>query len=142
MTDKAGLEFVDANVFVYADDSSAGIKQARARQLIARLWISRLGCVSLQVLQEFFVAVTRKVPRPLSSESAEERVRDLVRWTVFVPQTDDLLSAIALARQHRLSFWDAMVVESAAQLGCATLWSEDLQDGLRLRGVTIRNPFK
>jgi predicted nucleic acid-binding protein len=95
----------------------------------------------VQVLQEFFVTVTLKVPKPMSSDDAADRVRDLGRWTVFAPSADDVLSAIALARQHRLSFWDAMIVEAASQLGCNTLWTEDLQDGLRLRGVLVRNPF-
>ena len=134
-------EFVDANVLVYAEDVSAAGKQARAADLVGRLWSSRTGCLSVQVLQEFFVTVTLKVPKPMASEDAEERVRDLSRWTVFAPSADDVLRAIALGRRHRLSFWDAMIVEAAAQLGCNTLWTEDLQDGSRMRGVLIRNPF-
>lgn len=134
-------EFVDTNVLVYAEDVSAGRKQVTAADLIRRLWRERAGCLSVQVLQEFFVTVTSKVPKPMSSEAAEERVRDLSRWVVFAPTAVDVIGAIALARQHRLAFWDAMVVEAAAQLGCSTLWTEDLADGTRLRGVTIRNPF-
>ena len=137
----AGREFVDANILVYAEDASAGAKQDLAAALVSRLWTARTGCVSVQVLQEFFVAVTLKVPKPMTSEVAEERIRDLSRWTVFAPSASDVLSAIALARRHRLSLWDAMIVEAAAQLGCGTLWTEDLQDGSRLRGVLIRNPF-
>ena len=140
MTD-APREFVDANILVYAEDASAAAKQAKAAELVGRLWSSRTGCLSVQVLQEFFVTVTLKVPKPMASEDAEERVRDLSRWTVFAPSTDDVLSAIALGRRHHLSFWDAMIVEAASQLGCTTLWTEDLQHGSRLRGVLIRNPF-
>jgi predicted nucleic acid-binding protein len=138
----SGREFVDANVLVYAEDASAGRKQEAAAALMRRLWTERTGCLSVQVLQEFFVTVTSKVRKPMSAEGAEERVRDLSHWIVFAPTASDVLGAISLARQHRLSFWDAMVVEAAAQLGCPTLWTEDLQDGLRLRGVTIRNPFR
>lgn len=134
-------EFVDANVLVYAEDTSAGVKHQHAADLVARLWTARTGCLSVQVLQEFFVTVTKKVPKPMAPELAEERVRDLSRWMVFAPSADDVVSAIRLARQHRLSFWDAMIVEAAAQLGCGTLWTEDLQDGLQLRGVKVRNPF-
>jgi predicted nucleic acid-binding protein len=137
----APREFVDANVFVYAEDASAGVKRRKASDLLARLWEARGGCLSVQVLQEFFVTVTQKVPKPMSADAAEERVRDLSRWTVFAPTARDVLSAIAVARRHRLSFWDAMIVEGAVQLGCTTLWTEDLQDGSRLSGVTIRNPF-
>ena len=134
-------EFVDANVLVYAEDASAAGKQAKAAELIGRLWSSRAGCLSVQVLQEFFVTVTLKVPKRMPTEEAEERVRDLSRWTVFSPTSHDVLSAIALGRQHRLSFWDAMIVEAAAQLGCSTLWTEDLRDGSQFRGVLVRNPF-
>ncbi len=59
--------FVDTNVLVYAHDRSAGTKHARARALLEELWDGRDGCLSVQVLQEFFVAVTRKVPRPLDT---------------------------------------------------------------------------
>lgn len=136
-----GREFVDSNVLVYAEDVSAGPKRDQATGLLERLWEAQTGCVSVQVLQEFFVTVTRKVPKPMSPELAEERVRDLSRWAVFAPGPGDVLAAIALARQHQLSLWDAMIVESAAQLGCGILWSEDLQHGRRLRGLQIRNPF-
>jgi predicted nucleic acid-binding protein len=142
MTAEAPREFVDTHVFVYADDPSAGAKRQDALLLIERLWSSRAGCVSVQVLQEYFVAVTRKVPKPMALERAEERVRDLSRWTVFSPRATDVIEAIALARRHRMSLWDAMLIESAAQLGCAVLWSEDLQAGSRLRGVQIRSPFQ
>ncbi len=141
MSADAPREFVDANVFIYAEDPSAGDKRDRAVALLERLWSSRTGCLSVQVLQEFFVTVTRKVPKPLPSEAAEDRVRDLSRWTVFAPDASHVLSAIAVARRHKLSFWDAMILESAAQLGCSTVWSEDLQDGFALRGTRVRNPF-
>lgn len=136
-----GREFVDSNVLVYAEDVSAGAKRTTAVRLLERLWETQTGCVSVQVLQEFFVTVTRKVPKPMAPDLAEERVRDLSRWTVFAPGPADVLAAIGLARQHHLSLWDAMVVESAAQLGCSVLWSEDLQHGRRMRGLEIRNPF-
>ena len=77
----------------------------------------------------------------MPDDVAEERIRDLSVWTIFSPAAEDVIAAIALARKHKLSFWDAMILESAAQLGCETVWSEDLQDGLRVRGVVVRNPF-
>jgi predicted nucleic acid-binding protein len=142
MIGESTREFVDTNVFVYADDPSAGAKRNQALQLIERLWTSRGGCLSVQILQEFFVTVTRNVPKPMAPDAAEERVRDLSRWTVFAPRASDVLGAIALARRHKISFWDAMIIESAAQLGCAVIWSEDLQDGVKIRGLQVRNPFR
>ena len=134
-------EFVDANVLVYAFDSSAGRKQAAARQLLERLWNSGTGYLSVQVLQEFFVTVTRKVARPLSIDEATDRVREFAMWKVFAPTADDVLGAIGLQKQAKLSFWDAMIVRAAAESGCDLLWTEDLGDGQLLRGVRVRDPF-
>lgn len=134
-------EFVDANILVYAFDSSAGRKQAAARQLLERLWDSGTGHLSVQVLQEFFVTVTRKVAKPLSIGEATDRVREFALWKVFAPTADDVLGAIGLQKQAKISFWDAMIVRAAAESGCDLLWSEDLSDGQLMRGVRVRDPF-
>ena len=140
MSGDVAREFVDANILVYAFDASAGTKQAAARQLLERFWASGCGCLSVQVLQEFFVTVTRKVPQPLPVDEAAGRVREFAAWKVFTPTAEDVLAAIALQQAH-LNFWDAMVVQAASELGCDLLWTEDLNDGQLLRGVRIRNPF-
>lgn len=141
MSTEATREFVDANVLVYAFDSSAAAKQTAAAQLLERLWGSGTGCLSVQVLQDFFVTVTRKVARPLSTDEAADRVRELSTWKVFAPASDDVLAAIALHKQAQINFWDAMIVHAAAELGCHALWTEDLSDKQVLRGVRIRDPF-
>jgi predicted nucleic acid-binding protein len=141
MSDEGHREFVDTNVLVYAHDRSAGAKQAQAAALLAGLWDSGLGCLSVQVLQEFFVAVTRKVPHPLESTAAESLVRDLTNWAIFTPDADDVLAAIALHRRARIAFWDAMVLHSAAAMACDVVWSEDLNPRQSYDGVTVRNPF-
>lgn len=142
MNDDAPREFVDATILVYAFDPSAGEKHTAAADLLARLWDSGGGCLSVQVLQEFFVVITKKVPKPLPADEAADRIRDFEAWDVFAPALDDVLSAIALHAKAGLSFWDAMVVEAAAESGCEVLWSEDLNHGQQLRGVRIRNPFR
>jgi predicted nucleic acid-binding protein len=134
-------EFVDANVLVYAFDSSAGRKQHVARALLEKLWQSNTGCVSVQVLQEFFVTVTKKVATPLTVEEATLRTREFTAWRVFAPKADDVLAAIGLHTQAKIAFWDAMIVLAATESGCDVLWTEDLSDGQTLRGVRIRNPF-
>jgi predicted nucleic acid-binding protein len=134
-------EFVDANVLVYAFDSAAGLKHEAATELLTRLWDSGTGCLSIQVLQEFFVTVTRKVALPLSIDEAADRIREFATWKIFAPSVDDVLAAIILHMQAKLSFWDAMVVQAAAQSGCDVLWTEDMSDGQLVRGVRIRNPF-
>lgn len=134
-------EFVDANVLVYAFDSSAGPKQHEAQQLLGRLWESGTGCLSIQVLQEFFVTVTKKVAKPLPVEDAAARIREFMLWKVFAPTAEDVVTAIGLRTQAKIGFWDAMIVLAAAESGCDVLWTEDLDDGQLLRGVRIRNPF-
>lgn len=141
MSAEAAREFVDANVLVYAFDASAGRKKAAAEQLLAKLWQAGRGCLSVQVLQEFFVTVTGKVAEPISVDEVADRIREFSAWKVFAPGADDVLRAIALHKQAKVSFWDAMVVHAAAELGCDVLWTEDLNDGQMIRGVRIRDPF-
>jgi predicted nucleic acid-binding protein len=134
-------EFVDANVLVYAFDSSAARKQQAAQQLLERLWKSGTGCVSIQVLQEFFVTITKKVPKPLPVDDAKARIREFSAWTVFASTADDIVAAIDLQVQAKIGFWDAMIVLAAVESECDVLWTEDLNDGQVLRGVQMRNPF-
>lgn len=141
MTADIDRQFVDTNVLVYAYDKSAGDKRTIAQGLLRRLWQDRSGCLSVQVLQEFFTVVTRKIPQPLSGPDALEVVHDLVAWTIHAPDGGDVESAIRLHQALHLSFWDSMVIHSALQLKCSMLWSEDLQDGQRVEGLQVRNPF-
>ena len=134
-------EFVDANVLVYAFDSSAARKQQVAQQLLERLWESGSGCLSIQVLQEFFVTVTKKVAKPLPVAEAKARIHEFAAWTVFAPTADDIVAAIDLHTQAKIGFWDAMIVVAAAESESDVLWTEDLNDGQLLRGVRIQNPF-
>ena len=134
--------FVDSNLFVYAYDQSAGRKREVARDLIAELWETRSGCASVQVLQELFVNLTRKVPNPLSTREAASLVRDISAWTIHSPGSGDVLSAIDLHERSGVSFWDAMILTSARTLGCRTLYSEDLNAGQSYDGVRVVNPIE
>ncbi len=135
-------EFVDTNVLLYAYDVSAGERHVRARELVGRLGRERMGVLSVQVLQEFYVNATRKIAEPLSPASARERVLALARWRLYTPSAADVIAASEIAEQTRLSFWDAMIVRSATQMNCSVLWTEDLNDGQRVSGVELRNPFE
>jgi len=134
--------FVDTNILLYAHDESAGDKHDRARALVEQLWESREGCLSVQVLQEFFVNVTRKIAKPLDAAMAKEIVADFSRWYLHVPGADDVLAAIGIHQRTGISFWDAMVIRSAAEIGCAVLYSEDLNAGQEYSGVRVENPFQ
>jgi len=141
MSDPNRLQFVDTNILVYAYDISAGPKRVRALELVGGLWQSMEGCLSIQVMQEFYVNVTRKISKPLTSETAAQILADLSTWHVHCPSAEDVLKAVRLHGEHRVSFWDAMILVSAASLGCQTLWSEDLNPGQVYGRITVRNPF-
>jgi predicted nucleic acid-binding protein len=141
MSSELPRAFVDTNILVYAFDASAGVKQKVAQALLLHLWDTKTGCLSVQILQEFFNAVTRKIPKPLSIDEAAPIVSAFSTWPVFAPTEVDVLAAIALCKQAQLSFWDAMLVRAAAESRCVVLWTEDLNDGQVIEGVQIRNPF-
>lgn len=141
MTAEAGREFVDTNVAVYAFDPSSGDKHDRARALITELFDSGLGATSVQVLQEFFVTITRKVAVPTDVAKARRGVGWLTRLRVHEPRAEDVLAAIDMHRDHGISFWDAMVLRSASRLGCEVVWTEDLNDGQTYGGVRVADPF-
>jgi len=133
--------FVDTNILVYAEDRDAGLKHETARSLVQELWQSREGILSIQILQEFFVTVTRKVRVPLSPVKARRIVEEYMSWQVVENTGPLLLDGIRLAKSARLSLWDALVVAAARSTGCDILYTEDLNEGQRIDHVRIVNPF-
>ncbi len=133
--------FVDTNVLVYAHDSTAGSKREVAAALVEELWESRRGCLSVQVLQELFVTLTRKLPKRLGSQRAVGVLEDFAQWHVHAPAADDVVAAARLQERFTLSFRDAMILRSASEIGCGTVYSEDLNAGQRYDGVLVVNPF-
>ena len=140
--DPQAATFLDTNILVYAYDRSAGQKHRLAAQLVEEYWENENGCISLQVLQEFYVTVTRKIAAPLEPQIARQIVADLAQWRIHTPQASDLLQAIDLQQSYQLAFWDALVVQSAASLGCKRLLSEDLNHGQVYGETQVINPFK
>ncbi len=141
MGEPSDLQFVDTNILIYAHDRSAGDRHTRAQDLIRGLWQSSEGCLSIQVLQEFYVSITQKVAKPLTPDMAVRIIADLSVWQVHRPGVEDVLDAIRLQDRYQTSFWDAMIVASAIQLGCQTIWSEDLSTGQVYDIVTVTSPF-
>jgi predicted nucleic acid-binding protein len=141
MSEPRSLQFVDTNILIYAHDISAGEKHIRAKELMLDLWQSGEGCLSIQVLQEFYVNVTQKVTKPLPTETAAQIIADLSVWEVHCPGMEDVLDAIRMQKRYQISFWDAMILVSALQLGCHVLWSEDLNPGQVYDQVEVQSPF-
>jgi len=131
--------FFDTNVLVYADDQGAPAKQRRALDLVAEHRRAGTGVVSLQVLQEYFVTVTRKLR--VEPRIARRKVELLAEFDVAAPDIADILAAIDLHRLHGLSFWDALILRAATQTGCSVVLTEDLQDQQEINGLRIVNPF-
>ena len=131
--------FFDTNVLVYTDDKAAPAKQRRAVQLVAEHRLATTGVVSLQVLQEYFVTVTRKLQ--VDAKIARRKVELLAEFDVVAPDVADVLAAIDLHRLYGVRFWDALVLRSAKQAGCKILFSEDMQAAQEIDGIRIENPF-
>ena len=131
--------FFDTNVLVYTDDKAAAAKQRRALELVAEHRRNGTGVLSMQVLQEYFVTVTRKLK--LESGLARRKVELLAEFDVATPDLPDVLAAIDLHRLHGFSFWDALILRAAKQAGCTVLFSEDFQAGREFDGIRIVDPF-
>jgi predicted nucleic acid-binding protein len=132
--------FFDTNVLIYADDKAVPAKQRQALELVAEHRRAGTGVVSLQVLQEYFVTVTRKLH--VDSSIARRKVELLAEFDVATPEVADILAAIDLHRLHGFSFWDALVLRAAKQSGCSVLLTEDMQEAREVDGVRIVNPFR
>ena len=133
--------FIDTSVLVYAHDRDVGEKHAIAEHVLRQLWADKAGALSVQVLQEFYVNVTRKFAKQLSDEQILLATRTLGRLRVVEVSVQMIFSAIGLARQFRLSFWDSLILEAALESQCKLLLTEDLQHGQRIGSLTIENPF-
>lgn len=131
--------FFDTNILLYADDHSDPLRQSHAIELIKSYQRARLMVISIQVLEEYFSAATRKLG--VDPEIAQRKVELFARARVVRVTEDDVIAAIELHRLHRTSFWDAMIVQAARAAGTDVLFSEDLQHGSVLAGVRVRNPF-
>lgn len=131
--------FFDTNILIYADDKSTPAKQKRALDLVAAHRRGATGVVSTQVLQEYFVTVTRKLG--VDARVARRKVELLAEFDVAAPDVVDILAAIDLHRLHGFSFWDSLILRCAIQSGCTVLLTEDLQKSREVDGVSIVNPF-
>ena len=140
-TDTPKVAFVDTNILLYAHDRNAGDKQTRAAQLLTQLWENRSGTLSTQVLQEFLVNVTRKLLTPIALPKTRDIVRTYGLWVTRDTQIADILRATELMELTGFNFWDSLILASAEAAGAEVLYSEDMQHGQQVAGLTIRNPF-
>lgn len=134
--------FVDSNVIVYAYDEREDPRRLRAQEVLDRLWASGAGGISTQVLSELYSALTKPWGPNLAREAAEATVIHYLRsWPVFEVRPTHVLEAMRGVREHRLSYYDALIWATARLNGVPYLLSEDGQDGRYLEGVRILNPL-
>ena len=138
MTDRV---FIDTNILLYAYDLDAGSKHDVASNIVRRLWAEGTGALSTQVLQEFYVNVTMKIAKPISPAEARAIIGRYLVWQVEVNTPESVLRASEIQERYRLSFWDALIVASAAKAGATILYTEDLNRGQIIDRVRIINPF-
>lgn len=140
MNSTSDRTFVDTNVLIYAHNLDAGAKHEIARGVLDDLWRERRGVLSAQVLQEFYVNVTRKIAVRLDRNSARLIVEAYGAWCIETTLTE-ISAAFRIEDEARISFWDALIVSSAVKAGANRILSQDLSAGQRIAGMVIENPF-
>jgi predicted nucleic acid-binding protein len=140
MNGMSAKTFVDTNVLIYAHDVDAKAKHEVAKDVLRELWSERSGVLSMQVLQEFYVNVTRKIAKPLAKAEARLVVNSYSIWCMETTPAE-IAAAFRIEDESRISFWDALIVASAAKSGTARILSEDLNAQQTIAGIRIGNPF-
>ena len=132
--------FVDTNVLIYAHDADQKRKNPVARRLLVELVKTRSIVLSPQVLQEFYVNVTRKIAKPITKRLARDIVADFSPWCIDTTPAD-VAAAFRIEDESKISFWDALICASALKSGASVIFSEDMNAGQRIGGLEIQNPF-
>ena len=138
----SGKIFLDTNILVYAHDLDAGMKHTIAVNIVKDMWESRTGILSIQVLQEFYMTVTRKIRNPLSLFEAREIIRTYACWDIRENISDSVIRASEIEEKHHLSFWDALIVVAAVESEAEKILTEDLNSGQIIEGIMIEDPFR
>jgi predicted nucleic acid-binding protein len=135
--------FIDTNVFVYSFNNNQQVKQARSKELIQGALQSGEGIISSQVVQEFLNVALRKFDIPMQIEDARTYLRVILNPLCQVyPSLELYDSCMEIQAETKYSFYDSLILAAAVQGGCELLYSEDLQDGQEVHGLTIVNPYR
>jgi predicted nucleic acid-binding protein len=133
--------FLDTNVLVYLFDADSPAKQERAREVVAEAARARSLVLSSQVLGELYVTITRKLAQPVPAATALRALEDLAAFPVVAIDGTLVQRAAARSAAEQISYWDALILESAVEAGAGAVYSEDLQAGSTYAGVTVEDPF-
>ncbi|TVP79645.1 MAG: PIN domain-containing protein [Puniceicoccaceae bacterium] len=133
--------FVDTNILLYAKDASETEKQPIAAALIQELWETRSGCLSTQVLNEYYVNATQKLKPGLTQVEAWADLEALQAWEPIPIGFNLLAKGFNIQSRYQLSWWDSLIVAAAVDSNCKEILSEDLASGQVYDGVPVINPF-
>lgn len=133
--------FVDTNIFVYFRDSAEERKQQIASEYLSKLWDNKTGCISTQVLNEYFITVTKKIKIPLSTSDAWSDIEELEKWSPVTINFELLKIAYQAFCTYSLSWWDALIIAAAKVSGCKSILSEDFSTEKDYFGIRVINPF-
>ena len=131
--------FLDTNLLVYTMDSCDKEKQQRCRSLLKTVTRAMQGVISTQVMQEFYVAATKKLGA--DALTVKDILHAFERFEIVMITPEMIKNAIDCGIINRISFWDSLMVVAAEAANCELLWTEDLNHGQIIRGVRIQNPL-
>lgn len=138
----SGRIFLDTNVLVYLYDQDAPEKQRKARDVLEGTSANTYFVISTQVLQEFWVTVSRKFSKFLPEDTLFEVTWKLRAFPTIQVNSEMVFKAIVIQKRFRLNFWDALIIQAALASGCSILLTEDLQHGFQIDSLTVVNPFR
>ncbi len=133
--------FVDTNILVYFRDASEPEKQKKAEEWLFMLWETGRGRLSFQVLNEYYVTVTRKLVPGLEKRDARSDIRNLMVWKPIQIERNVMEAAWDIQDGYNFSWWDSLIIAAAQQAGCSYLLTEDMQHEQEIGGITVINPF-
>jgi predicted nucleic acid-binding protein len=132
---------VDTNILIYSEDGADPVKRQQALTWLSELWQRGSGRISRQVLNEFYVNVTRKIKPPMPVQIARAEVRRYEVWQPWQIDQATIESAWSLESRYGLHYWDCLVVAAAQHLGCRYILSEDMAHDQQYGDVKVINPF-
>jgi len=134
--------FIDTNLFIYQLEALDERKFETADRIIRRGIETNNACISFQVVQECLNTALRKAEIPLTTEETKTYLENVLTplWRVS-PSPALYNRALDVQARYRYSFYDSLIVAAALAAGCTRVYSEDLQDGQRIEGLAIENPF-
>lgn len=132
--------FIDTNIFVYADANDEPVKQEKAIALIKQNLLEKSGIISTQVLQEYTNVALKKLK--LSKETIGSRIELYSNFEIVTISKELIVSAISIQENRKINFFDALIIEAAISAGSEVLLSEDFQNGAKFENLLVVNPFQ